>query len=221
MSSLSCTRLLKEHFDKNCIDMANYLLGKILVRKLEDGTILKARIVETESYLGNEDKASHSYGGRRTPGNQPMYMPAGTCYVYQTYGMYFCFNISSKEPGAAVLLRALEPLVGLETMEKFRDIKNEKQKWKPQYLCNGPSKLCIAMNINKNNCNKLDLTDPNNQDLWLENDSEQTSIIKTSRIGIDRVIEEWRLKPLRFYIYGNINVSKRDKKAESELKPVE
>lgn len=72
------------------------LTGKVLVRKLENGTILKGRIVETESYLGVEDKASHTYKGKVTPRNIPMYMPPGTIYVYFTYGMYHCFNISSQ-----------------------------------------------------------------------------------------------------------------------------
>lgn len=72
------------------------LKGKILVRRLENGTLLKGRIVETESYLGGEDKASQTYMNKITPRNSPMYMPPGTIYVYLTYGMYHCFNISSR-----------------------------------------------------------------------------------------------------------------------------
>lgn len=71
-------------------------IGKILVRYLENGTILKGRIVETEGYLGTIDKASHSYQNKVTPRNLPMYMPPGTIYIYMTYGMYHCFNISSQ-----------------------------------------------------------------------------------------------------------------------------
>lgn len=71
-------------------------LGKILVRCLDNGTVLKGRIVETESYLGTVDKASHTYQNKVTPRNMPMYMPPGTIYVYMTYGMYHCFNISSQ-----------------------------------------------------------------------------------------------------------------------------
>lgn len=148
-----------------------------------------------------------------------MYMPAGTCYVYQTYGMYYCFNISSKESGAAVLLRALEPLKGLDTMKQFRNIKNDKQKDNPHFLCNGPSKLCIAMDVRKDNCNKLDLCD--NEMLWIEDDPEfnleEYKVVKTARVGIDRVDPEWALKPLRFYLLGHPCVSKRNKQAEKEL----
>jgi len=73
-----------------------FLTGKVLVRYLENGTILKGRIVETEGYLGVIDKASHCYQNKVTPRNLPMYMPPGTIYVYMTYGMYHCFNISSQ-----------------------------------------------------------------------------------------------------------------------------
>ncbi|XP_028151354.1 uncharacterized protein LOC114344732 isoform X2 [Diabrotica virgifera virgifera] len=219
--NISYTRLLKEDFDKSCKDLALYLLGKILVRKLQDNTILKGRIVETESYLRGEDKASHSYNGRRTEANEPMYMPAGTCYVYMTYGMYHCFNISSREPGAAVLLRALQPLSGFDVMEKHRAQKSKSIKnFKPTKLCDGPSKLCMAMDITKEYINKLDLTDLKNDKLWLEDDPEfeqNFTVVHSARIGINRA-EEWNTKPLRFYILSNDSVSKRDKAAELQYK---
>ncbi|XP_011056124.1 PREDICTED: uncharacterized protein LOC105147071 isoform X4 [Acromyrmex echinatior] len=94
---LSSNRLQYEFFDIPCEELAQRLLGKILVRHLENGTILKGRIVETEGYLGAIDKASHSYQNRVTPRNLPMYMSPGTIYIYMTYGMYHCFNISSKD----------------------------------------------------------------------------------------------------------------------------
>jgi DNA-3-methyladenine glycosylase len=146
-----------------------------------------------------------------------MYMPAGTTYVYFTYGMYFCFNISSVEPGAAVLLRALEPIQGLEIMKKFRTAK-KKGPLKDTELCNGPSKLCIAMNVTKDNCNKIDLTE--SERLWIEDDGgriEATQIVNCRRIGIASAGEEWAAKPLRFYVLSNAHVSKRDKKAENDL----
>ncbi|CAG9857748.1 unnamed protein product [Phyllotreta striolata] len=154
--TFNARRLNKEDLDLPCQELAIYLLGKVLVRKLEDDTILKGRIVETESYLGGEDKASHSFNGRRTSSNEPMYMPVGTCYVYFTYGMYHCFNISSRESGAAVLLRALEPFQGVEIMEKFRSNRNKskqavRKKIKTSKLCDGPSKLCISFDITKEN----------------------------------------------------------------------
>lgn len=89
-------RLDKDFFDVPCIDLARNLLGAILVRKLENNLILKAKIVETECYPGKEDRASHSRNGKRTVRNEPMFMKPGTAYVYKTYGMYHCFNISSR-----------------------------------------------------------------------------------------------------------------------------
>ncbi|KAJ8925042.1 hypothetical protein NQ315_001213, partial [Exocentrus adspersus] len=159
----------------------------------------------------------------RTAANEPMYMPAGTAYVYMTYGMYHCFNISSEEPGAAVLLRALEPISGMETMQKFRaqKLKTNKNAIQPPKLCDGPSKLCISMNITKESMNKLDLTDLSNDTMWLEDDPDfdrdGMKIVCTSRIGIASAGVEWATKPLRFYILHNDSVSKRDKAAEEEL----
>ncbi|XP_076620671.1 uncharacterized protein LOC143341607 isoform X2 [Colletes latitarsis] len=90
-------RLPLSFFDSPCEELAQNLLGKVLVRHLENGTILKGRIVETEGYLGVIDKASHTYQNKITPRNIPMYMSPGTIYVYMTYGMYHCFNISSQD----------------------------------------------------------------------------------------------------------------------------
>jgi Methylpurine-DNA glycosylase (MPG) len=94
--SPSSTRWGDSDFDMPCQELAVNLLGQTLVRKLDDGCELRCRIVETESYLGAEDKACHTFGGRRTERNKPMYMKPGTSYVYFTYGMYHCFNISSQ-----------------------------------------------------------------------------------------------------------------------------
>ena len=91
----SNTRLQLPFYDKPCVDLAKALLGKRIVRVL-DSEKLCGRIVETESYLGGDDKASHSYGGKQTAKNGAMFMPAGTAYVYNIYGIYTCLNISSK-----------------------------------------------------------------------------------------------------------------------------
>lgn len=151
---LMASRLTESFFDQPCEQLAQNLLGKILVRKLENGTILKGRIVETESYLGAIDKASHTYQNRVTARNLPMYMPPGTIYVYFIFGMYSCFNISSQGDGCAVLIRALEPINGLKEMEKNRNSikkssKNSKKKFKSHELCNGPSKLCMSYSLYK------------------------------------------------------------------------
>lgn len=141
----------------------------------------------------------------------------GTAYVYMTYGMYYCFNISSQEPGGAVLLRALDPIDGIEDMTRYREKsrKSESTKtFKEHQLCNGPSKLCMSFNINKEICNKLDLCD--SDELWIEHNYEnrEIQVVTSSRIGIESAGEEWVNKPLRFYVLGNKSVSKRDKIVE-------
>lgn len=89
-------RLDSKFYDMPCEELAKCLLGKVLVRKFDDNTIVRGRIVETESYLGNDDAASFSFQGKLTTRNEPMFMKPGTVFVYMTYGMYHCFNISSK-----------------------------------------------------------------------------------------------------------------------------
>lgn len=88
-------RLGPDFFSQSCVDLACNLLGKVLTRRLPDGKLLKGIIVETESYLGGEDRCSHSYKNKRTKRNAPMFMAPGTTYVYHIYGKYYCFNISS------------------------------------------------------------------------------------------------------------------------------
>ncbi|XP_033606128.1 probable DNA-3-methyladenine glycosylase isoform X2 [Cryptotermes secundus] len=214
-------RLRNSFYDVPCEDLAKRLLGKVLVRRLNDGTFIKGRIVETECYLGGEDKASHSYNGRITERSKPMYMKPGTIYVYITYGMYHCFNISSKGAGAAVLLRALEPLEGLECMQlqrqKGRKSPSSQKELRAQDLCNGPAKLCTSFSITKSSCNEQDLTTWDG--MWIQEDesSDPCDIVTSHRIGIDSVGSEWASKPLRFYLLGNSSVSRRDRGREKEL----
>ncbi|XP_074103411.1 putative 3-methyladenine DNA glycosylase isoform X2 [Cotesia typhae] len=207
---LSSNRLTYDFYNTPCEQLAQQLLGKILVRKLENRKILKGRIVETESYLGGIDKASQTYQNKVTPRNVPMYMPPGTIYVYLTYGMYHCFNISSQGEGAAVLLRGIEPLEGIEEMMSYRlsNLKSKNKKiLKIHELCNGPSKLCLSFKINRDCC-KYSLCSWKN--MWIENDNnspeEKTEIIQCPRIGIDSAGPEWAMKPLRFYIYNNTSL---------------
>ncbi|XP_050593383.1 putative 3-methyladenine DNA glycosylase isoform X2 [Bombus affinis] len=215
-------RLPYSFFDCPCEELAQNLLGKVLVRCLENGTILKGRIVETEGYLGVIDKASHTYQNKVTPRNIPMYMPPGTIYIYMTYGMYHCFNISSQGEGCAVLIRAVEPLEGIGYMTNQRTSKRSSsaskkllKDLKEHELCNGPSKLCMAFQLHKNH-SKYSLCSW--KGLWIENaEIEKFNIVKCRRIGIDNYGEEWTNKPLRYYIYGNRAVSKRNKEAEKYL----
>ncbi|KAK3579486.1 hypothetical protein CHS0354_028303 [Potamilus streckersoni] len=201
-------------FNRPCEDLAKALLGKKLVRLIDDKRV-SGRIVETEAYLGIVDKAAHSYKGKRTDRNAAMFMPPGTAYVYNIYGMYCCMNISSQGEGAAVLLRALEPVEGLETMDSLRACGRITSVLKKngKGLCNGPSKLCQALGIKKDTINKVDLTV--SKDIWLEEGEaiEDNSILKCKRININYA-EEWVDKPLRFYIQENPFVSVKDKDGE-------
>ena len=185
-----------------CEELAKSLLGCVLCHQTTEGTTCTGRIVETEAYLGGEDKASHSYNGRHTVRNEAMYMKPGTSYVYSIYGMYCCINVSSIGDGAAVLIRALEPLEGIAAMYTRR-----KSAKKDRELCNGPSKLCQAMGIDKS-CDQIDMLSSNK--LWLEKDEsyQVEQVVTRKRIGVDYA-EEWAESPLRFYIEGNPCISKK------------
>lgn len=188
-----------------CVELARRLLGKIICRKIA-GQVLKGMIVETEAYLGPHDKACHTYGGRRTTRNEAMYMKAGTCYVYIVYGMHQCFNISSIEEGAAVLVRAIEPLDGVELMRRHRKRTDKSVK----DIANGPSKLCVAMGIAKHDINKEDIVISSK--IWLEEGRmvEDREIATSKRIGL-RNAGSWGEKQLRFYIRDSEFVSCRKK----------
>ncbi|XP_054464059.1 DNA-3-methyladenine glycosylase [Anoplopoma fimbria] len=212
-------RLGEEFFNQPCISLAQALLGKVLVRRCADGTELRGRIVETEAYLGGEDKASHSSGGKRTKRNAAMFMAPGTIYVYSIYGIYLCMNVSSEGEGAAVLLRSLEPLQGHPVMRQLRAAKRKEgaQQLKDKELCNGPSKLCQALNIPRCfDCRHL-ASDP---EVWLEsepntNPPEPQDIVSAPRIGIESH-GEWAKKPWRFYLRGHPCVSVVNKEAERQ-----
>ncbi|XP_011498146.1 PREDICTED: probable DNA-3-methyladenine glycosylase [Ceratosolen solmsi marchali] len=220
---ICANRLPFSFYNVPCTILAKNILGKILVRKLDNGIILKGKIVETESYLGIADKASHTYQGKVTPRNIPMYMLPGTIYVYITYGMYHCFNISSQEKGSAVLIRSLEPLEGIAQMRENRNDKVHSKspkkllkELKIHDLCNGPSKMCISMQIEKKH-SKYSMCDWNG--LWIEDNviQEEMKIVECPRIGIKSAGDEWAHKPLRYYVYGHKCVSKRDKIIEAAL----
>ncbi|KAL7633284.1 UNVERIFIED_CONTAM: hypothetical protein RMT77_016389 [Armadillidium vulgare] len=205
-------------YNQECLKLAKALLGQLVVRLIE-GKRLSGFIIETECYLGSDDVASHSHNGKRTPRNEPMFMPAGTSYVYSIYGMYHCFNISSKEDGSCVLIRALEPYENQDKMtsNRLKGFKSTAKQLKVKELCNGPSKLCRSLNITKESCNKVNMI--NSDIFWLENgvDVPEEEIVVSKRVGIESAGEEWANKLLRFYIIDNTCVSVRDKVKE-ELK---
>ena len=196
--------LQRAFYQKDTITVSKNLLGKILIHKSNLSTT-GGRIVETEAYLGPEDQAAHSSGGRRTARNEVMFGQKGCAYIYLIYGLYYCFNVTAgNTPGKpeAVLIRALEPIGGENIMIKRRGVKQGKT----VNLTNGPSKLCIAMNISKSQ-NKTDLTVP---PLYIKDAPSvpKQNIIETTRIGVDYA-GEWKNKLWRFYIKANRFVSKK------------
>ncbi|KAK1805262.1 hypothetical protein P4O66_019600 [Electrophorus voltai] len=209
-------RLRFDFFNQPCVDLAKAFIGKVLVRRHSNGTELRGRVVETEAYLGGEDKASHSAGGKRTERNVAMFMKPGTIYVYPIYGIYLCMNVSSQGEGAAVLLRSLEPLNGQDTMRRLRAARRREgaRVLKDKELCNGPSKLCQALDVQR--CfDRRDLgTDT---EVWLERDPSGSTgeVVSAPRIGVESH-GEWATKPLRFYLLGHPCVSIMDRQAESK-----
>lgn len=181
--------------------VARDLLGKILERRLR-GQRLSGRIVEVEAYFGKDDPAAHSAAGK-TARNAVLFGPPGHAYVYFIYGMHSCVNVSCEPEGQAgcVLLRALEPLTGLETMARLRGLSDSANS---RMLTSGPGRLCQALGIARAAHNGLDLTDPESQ-LQIRDDGFRPESIKaTPRIGIRKAVEH----PHRFLIEGNAFASK-------------
>lgn len=212
-ASGTSARLSRRDYAVGSASLAVRLLGCRLVRPLDDGTRLAGTIVETEAYTGVEDRASHAFGGRRTPRNESMYAQPGTAYVYFTYGMHHCVNVvcgDADEP-VAVLIRALEPVEGLEQMKRLRNAgRTLKAPITELQLCNGPGKLCQALAIDRA-LNGVDLATDNR--LFIERDDSKTrgvmdgsGLVNATRIGIASA-GEWTHAPLRWYIKGNRHVS--------------
>ncbi|XZM27140.1 DNA-3-methyladenine glycosylase [Clostridium perfringens] len=206
-------RLGRDFYNRDTLTVAKELLGKVLVRKI-NGVTLKGKIVETEAYIGAIDKASHAYGGKRTNRTETLYADPGTVYVYIIYGMYHCLNLISEEKDVAggVLIRGIEPLEGIEEMSKLRYKKSyeELSSYEKKNFSNGPSKLCMALGIDKgeNGINTI-----SSEEIYVEDDSlikKDFSIVEAKRIGIDYA-EEARDFLWRFYIKDNKFVSKNNK----------
>lgn len=163
--------------------VAKALLGQRLVREVK-GSLRVGRIVETEAYLGPSDLACHTARGR-TPRNEPMFGPPGHSYVYFVYGMHFCFNVVTGE-GEAVLVRALEPLEGLEGART-----------------DGPARLCKALGIDRAlNAHPLAVAP-----LWLARGPRPKRIARGPRIGVDYA-GAWARRALRFWDPESIHVSR-------------
>ncbi len=199
--------LNREFYNRDALIVAKELLGKVLVHELY-GQKISAKIVETEAYMGINDKAAHSYGGRRTQRVEVMYGGPGFSYIFFIYGIHYCFNIVTREQGnpQAVLIRAVEPIKGLDIIagNRFGKTYSQLSKSKMKNLTNGPGKLCKALAIDRN----LNGEDLCGKKLYVEEgESDKFSIVSAKRVGIDYA-EEAKDYPWRFYIEDNIYVSK-------------
>jgi DNA-3-methyladenine glycosylase len=196
-------KLPREFYTRpNVLEVSRDLLGKLLVVPDETGRRISGQIVEVEAYRGPEDRASHAYGGRRTKRTETMYGEGGVAYVYFVYGMYNQFNVVTnvRDTPHAILVRALEPVEGIETMRIRRHAHADRN------LTSGPGKLCLAMGIDR----QLDGVDLLGDRVWIE-EYEKVPVSKIARgprIGIDYA-EEWVDKPWRFWVKGNDYVSRK------------
>ncbi len=196
--------LTRGFFEASPEQVAPRLLGKVLAHRTADG-LLAGRIVEVEAYLGphhrTPDPAAHSYRGV-TPRNQVLFGPAGHAYVYSIYGRYFCMNISCETEGQAgcVLLRALEPLAGVEQMARNRGLGAGAA---ARELTSGPSRLCQALGLTRAAHNGCDLLDPLSQLQVRDDGYAVAEALVTPRIGIHAAVD-WQL---RFALPGNKCVS--------------
>lgn len=191
----------REFYNRDTINAAKDLLGKILVRVV-NGKVISGTIVESEAYRSTDDPASHSYRGK-TERNSVMFGEMGHAYVYFTYGNHYCLNIVAKDnatPAGAVLIRAIEPIDGVSLMHRYRKTDD------PYNLASGPGKLTQALKITKKQ-NGVDVTKKG--ELYIVNgkDISESEIVATSRIGIRVALD----KQWRFLIADNKFVSKKVK----------
>jgi DNA-3-methyladenine glycosylase len=199
-------RLLKRaFFEASPEHVAPRLLGKLLVRRIGERKFLAGRIVEVEAYLGPQsplaDAAAHGHRGE-TARNSVLFGPPGHAYVYFIYGSHYCMNVSCEGPGdgGGILVRALEPVVGLDLMAVNRGLKSGEP---ARELTSGPGRLCEALGITRAADNGLDLIDPASP-LQIRDDGQRVrQALVTRRIGIRHAAD----LPLRFVVPGNLFVS--------------
>jgi DNA-3-methyladenine glycosylase len=186
----------------NTVRVAKDLLGKLLVVPALDGKRVSGMIVETEAYMGVEDKAAHSYGGRRTARNEVTFAEGGHVYVFFVYGMYHQLNLVTglTDHPHVVLIRALEPVEGVEIMRERRGKMTDKN------LTSGPGKLTIALGIDRG-FNGEHLAGDR---IWVEEykNIKKSQILSGPRVGIDYA-EEFVDVPWRFWVKGNAFMSKK------------
>ena len=152
-------RLSREFYIGDTVQIAQELLGKYLVRILDDGQVLAGRITETEAYVGRCDKACHAYNYRRTDRTSTLFGPPGHAYIYFIYGMYHCLNFVTEPEGepSAVLLRAIDPIAGIDMIRRLRFGDKPMTAYQQKNFLNGPGKVCKGLSLTKAE-NGLDLT---------------------------------------------------------------
>ena len=197
--------LPREFFNRDPVTVGRELLGKLLIRR-EGRKLLAGRIVEDEAYLGADDPAAHAYAGL-TPRNAVLFGPPGHAYVYFIYGNHYCLNVSCMPEGVGegVLLRAMEPVFGLEAMAHARGIELPSSPATSQLrlLSSGPGRMAEALASRAPATTAKDLTS-RRSDLWFADDGYRPErIAATPRIGIKKAVEQ----PLRFVVAGNPFVS--------------
>lgn len=195
--------LKRSFYERSTLTVAKDLLGKLFVHETPLG-MTAGKIVETEAYMGPEDKASHAFGNLRTKRTEAQFGPKGHAYIYFVYGMHYCFNVTSGIiPGKpdAILVRALEPVLGVDIMIKRRDISDRNT----TNLTNGPGKLCKAMGMSTKQ-NGADLCAP---PLHIDGGQRirKIEIVQTTRIHVDYA-GEWKYAPWRFFVKNNLYVSR-------------
>lgn len=195
--------LPRNFFLHTTLEVAKSLLGKFLIHEYR-GKKIGGMIVETEAYIGPEDRAAHSHKGRRTKRNEVEYGPGGHVYIYLVYGLHLQLNFvtKGKEEPECVLIRALEPTDGIDLMKKFRHTDNKAN------LTNGPGKLCQALNLSRS-LNGHDLCEKGTH-FYIEDRGivvPKNKISKGPRIGIDYAGPYWSKVHWRFWVKDNPFVS--------------
>lgn len=189
------------YLNDNVLEVAKQLLGSLLCTNF-DGTLTKGKIVETEAYSGDNDKACHANNQKKTKRNQVMFAHGGHAYVYLCYGVHHLFNVVTNKEGSAdaVLIRALEPVEGIEKMLDRRSMTMAEKR-----LTAGPGVLSQALGIQTIHYG----TALNSNSIWIEEGEaiDEIQVVSTTRIGVGYA-EEDALKPWRFYIKENSWVSK-------------
>lgn len=201
--------LERDFFSRPAQRVARELLGKVLVRRTP-AEYLTGRIVETEAYLGENDAAAHAAAGN-TARTSVLFGPPGHAYVYFIYGNHYCLNVSCERKGKAgcVLIRALEPIQGIEQMARNRGIEMISGAAGLRKLTSGPGRLAQAFGITRSRDNGCDLTCETSS-LWIGEDGFRAgSVVVTPRIGITKAAEQ----PLRFVLADNAFVSGRKVRA--------